>query len=120
MRKLRSFGFATAPLVKRFDTFEEAAAYVPEMQEKMQELDFEADGIVLKVDDFAAREEIGATTKYPKWIVACKFEKYEATTRVRDIIVQVGKASSLPSRNLSPRRSPGRSFRAQVSTTSTS
>lgn len=92
MRKLRSFGFATAPLVKRFDTFEEAAAYVPEMQEKMQELDFEADGIVLKVDDFAAREEIGATTKYPKWIVACKFEKYEATTRVRDIIVQVGKS----------------------------
>ncbi len=92
MQKLRGFGFATAPLIKRFDTFEEAAAYVPEMQEKMQELDFEADGIVLKVDDFAAREEIGATAKYPKWVVACKFEKYDATTRVRDIIVQVGKS----------------------------
>lgn len=92
MQSLRRFGFSTAPLLRRLPTFEEAFAYVQEMQERLHELDFEVDGIVLKVDDFRAREEIGATSKYPKWIVACKFEKYEAQTRVRDVVVQVGKS----------------------------
>jgi len=92
MTKLRSFGFPTAPLFKRLPNFEEAYAYVQEMQTRLHELDFEVDGIVLKVDDFAARDELGATSKYPKWLVACKFEKYEAQTRVRDVVVQVGKS----------------------------
>ncbi|MBQ1863137.1 MAG: NAD-dependent DNA ligase LigA, partial [Thermoguttaceae bacterium] len=73
MSKLRSFGFPTAPLFKRLPNFEEAYAYVQEMQTRLHELDFEVDGIVLKVDDFAARDELGATSKYPKWLVACKF-----------------------------------------------
>ena len=92
MQKLRGFGFPTAPLMRRLPTFEEACVYVQEMQERLHELDFEVDGIVLKVDDFAARRKIGSTSKYPKWLVACKFEKYEAQTRVRDVVVQVGKS----------------------------
>ena len=92
MQRLRAFGFATAPFMKRSPNFEDAYAYVQEVQERLHELDFEVDGIVLKVDDFAARDEIGSTSKYPKWIVACKFEKYEAQTRVREIVVQVGKS----------------------------
>ena len=92
MQRLRAFGFATAPFMKRFPNFEDAYAYVQEVQERLHELDFEVDGIVLKVDDFSARDEIGSTSKYPKWIVACKFEKYEAQTRVREIVVQVGKS----------------------------
>lgn len=92
MQKLRSFGFATAPHLKRAENFEEARKYVDVMREFIPELDFEVDGIVLKVDDFDAREKIGSTSKYPKWIVACKFEKYEAPTKVRDIVVQVGKS----------------------------
>ena len=92
MQKLRQFGFATAPLLKRLPNFEEAFAYVRETQERLHELDFEVDGIVMKVDDFRAREEIGSTSKYPKWIVACKFEKYEAQTKIREIVVQIGKS----------------------------
>jgi len=92
MQKLREYGFSTAPLLARRANFEEALLYVREMQERLHELDFEVDGIVLKVDDFAAREAIGATSKFPKWIVACKFEKYEAQTRVREIVAQVGKS----------------------------
>ena len=92
MRKLREFGLPTAPLAKRFETFEEAFAYVQEMRENLASLDFEVDGIVLKVDDFAARAEIGSTSKFPKWLVACKFEKYEAQTTVREIVVQIGKS----------------------------
>jgi DNA ligase (NAD+) len=92
MQKLRQFGFSTAPFLKRFEDFEKALEYVHETQERLHELDFEVDGFVLKVDDFNAREEIGTTSKYPKWTVACKFEKYEAQTTVRDIVVQIGKS----------------------------
>ena len=92
MQKLREFGLPTAPLAKRFDTFDQAFAYVQEMRENLASLDFEVDGIVLKVDDFAARAEIGSTSKFPKWLVACKFEKYEAQTTVREIVVQIGKS----------------------------
>ena len=46
----------------------------------------------MKVDDFKTREEIGATSKFPRWIIACKFEKYEAQTKVNDIVVQIGKS----------------------------
>ncbi len=92
MRKLREFGLPTAPLAKRFETFEEAFKYVQEMRENLATLDFEVDGIVLKVDDFAAREAVGSTSKFPKWLVACKFEKYEAQTTVREIVVQIGKS----------------------------
>ena len=92
MRKLREYGFSTAPLINRLPNFEEALAYVHEMQERLHELDFEVDGIVMKVDDFKTREEIGATSKFPRWIIACKFEKYEAQTKVNDIVVQIGKS----------------------------
>lgn len=92
MRKLREYGFSTAPLINRFPNFEEALAYVHEMQERLHELDFEVDGIVMKVDDFKTREEIGATSKFPRWIIACKFEKYEAQTKVNDIVIQIGKS----------------------------
>ncbi len=92
MRKLREFGLPTAPLAGRFATFRDAFAYVQEMRERLAALDFEVDGVVLKVDDFAAREAIGSTSKFPKWIVACKFEKYEAQTVVRNIVIQIGKS----------------------------
>ncbi len=103
MTKLREYGFSTAPLLKRLPNFETAFAYVQEMQERLHELDFEVDGIVMKVDDFKMREEIGATSKYPKWIVACKFEKYEAQTKIESIVVQIGKSGVItPVANLTP------------------
>ncbi|MDO5309863.1 MAG: NAD-dependent DNA ligase LigA [Planctomycetia bacterium] len=92
LAKLRSFGFATAPLTTKAANLDAAVATARQMQERLHELDFEVDGIVLKVDSFQTRERIGSTSKYPKWIVACKFEKYEATTTIRDIVVQVGKS----------------------------
>ena len=49
--------------------------------ERLFELDFEIDGLVLKVDRFDHRERLGATAKSPRWVIAYKFEKYEATTR---------------------------------------
>ena len=71
--------------------------------ERLHELDFEVDGLVLKVNRFDQRERLGSTTKSPRWVIAYKFEKYEATTRVNDIRVQVGKTGAItPVADLEP------------------
>ncbi|HUG90714.1 MAG TPA: NAD-dependent DNA ligase LigA, partial [Planctomycetaceae bacterium] len=89
--------------VKAFDTIEAALEYAHEMAEDVHSLDFEVDGIVLKVNDFAQRDRLGATSKSPRWVIAYKWEKYEASTQVESIAVHVGKTGALtPVANLVP------------------
>ena len=95
MNRLRELGFGVSPMMKKFDSFGGAVAYCAEMIERLHELDFEIDGIVLKVNDFAQREKLGETSKFPRWVIAYKFEKYEALTTVREIRVQVGKTGKI-------------------------
>src|SRR5690606_16742552 len=60
-------------------------------------------GLVVKVDDFATRQELGSTSKSPRWLIAYKWEKYEAVTRVQDISINVGKTGTLtPVAHLQP------------------
>jgi DNA ligase (NAD+) len=97
------WGLQITPQVRRFYDPEEVIAYCDEVVEQLHDLDFEVDGLVIKVDSFAQRERLGATTKSPRWAIAYKFEKYEATTRVRDIRVQVGKTGAItPVADLEP------------------
>ena len=71
--------------------------------ERLHELDFEIDGLVLKVNSFEQRERLGSTSKCPRWVIAYKFEKYEATTRLNAIRVQVGKTGAItPVADLEP------------------
>jgi DNA ligase (NAD+) len=70
---------------------------------RLHEFDFEVDGLVLKVDRFDQRDRLGATSKAPRWLVAYKFEKYEATTRVNNVLITVGKSGALtPTADLEP------------------
>ena len=64
-------------------------------REQRRELDFETDGVVVKVDDLALRERLGSTAKAPRWAVAYKYEPEQAETRVRGIAVQVGRTGVL-------------------------
>jgi DNA ligase (NAD+) len=63
--------------------------------EKKEELDYEIDGMVIKVDSLRMREELGSTTRSPRWAIANKFPAQQVTTKVRDIIVQVGRTGAL-------------------------
>ncbi len=94
LKEIASYGLPATPLAKHFKTFDKATAYCTELEgeleEKLAELDFEIDGIVLKVNGFEHQERLGRTGKSPRWIVAYKWEKYEAPSKVVDIIVQVG------------------------------
>ena len=98
-----SWGVPVTPLAKRFESFAAAVDHCQNMVGQLHEFDFEVDGLVLKVDRFDQRARLGATSKAPRWLVAYKFEKYEATTRVRDIFITVGKSGALtPTADLEP------------------
>jgi len=95
LERLRDFGLPATPFYRICKTFDDAVAYCDELIEKLPELDFEVDGIVLKVNDFAQRDQLGSTTKSPRWLVAYKFEKYEAITTLNDIEVNIGKTGAI-------------------------
>jgi DNA ligase (NAD+) len=95
LQELRSYGLPPTPFVECFKDFEEAVKHCDAVIEQLYDLDFEVDGLVLKVNRFDQRERLGMTSKSPRWVVAYKFEKYEATTRLHKIGVQVGKTGAI-------------------------
>ncbi len=93
--EIRSYGLPASPFVDSFSTFDEAVAHCEFLTQEIQDIDFEVDGIVLKLNQFNQREALGNTAKSPRWIVAYKWERYEAITRLNDITVQVGKTGAI-------------------------
>jgi DNA ligase (NAD+) len=81
--------------VSRANGFEELLRVSAEMIALVPELPFEVDGLVIKLNNLADREQLGATSKHPRWVRAYKWERYEAETRVRAITIQVGKTGAL-------------------------
>ncbi|MFR2017530.1 MAG: NAD-dependent DNA ligase LigA, partial [Eubacterium sp.] len=69
---LKKLGFNTIPYYERVDDIQTAFSKVEEIGEKRGSLEFDIDGAVIKVDDFAQREILGSTAKFPKWAVAFK------------------------------------------------
>jgi DNA ligase (NAD+) len=103
LQQVGKWGLPPTPLYQRFASFQAAVDHCQSLIDRLHEFDFEVDGLVLKVDRFDQRERLGATSKAPRWIVAYKFEKYEAVTRVNDIFVTVGKSGALtPTAELQP------------------
>lgn len=95
LREIQQYGLPPTPFVESFTDFDTAVKHCDHIIERLHELDFEVDGIVLKVNSFEQRERLGATSKSPRWLVAYKFEKYEKTTRLNRIEVQVGKTGTI-------------------------
>jgi DNA ligase (NAD+) len=81
--------------VRRCANVDEALAYHQEMAETREDLPYEIDGVVYKVDRLADREVLGTRTRDPRWALAYKFEPRRATTELRDIEVQVGRTGKL-------------------------
>lgn len=75
--------------------FDELRAFVEEMEPKRDALDYEIDGVVVKVNSTALQEEFGATTKAPRWAIAYKYPARQSTTKLLDIQVQVGRTGAL-------------------------
>ncbi len=103
LEEMQGYGFFTTPLASCYDSIEAAIAHCEDVIEHLHELDFEIDGLVLKVNRFEQRERLGSTSKSPRWLIAYKFEKYEAATKLQAIRVQVGKTGAItPVADLEP------------------
>ncbi len=93
--EIRGYGLPASPFVSSFATFEKAITHCEFLTQEIQDIDFEVDGIVLKLNQFNQREALGNTAKSPRWIVAYKWERYEAITKLKNITVQVGKTGAI-------------------------
>ena len=89
--KLEELGFKINNERKLCHSIDEVWDYIENFRDKRHELDYEIDGIVIKVNDFTAQEEIGYTVKAPRWAIAYKFPAEEAETVIRDIEWTVGR-----------------------------
>jgi DNA ligase (NAD+) len=103
LAEVSGYGLPPTPQVECFPDFGAAVDHCEDLIERLHELDFEVDGLVLKVNRFDQRERLGSTSKSPRWIIAYKFEKFEATTKLEAIRVQIGKTGTItPVADLSP------------------
>ena len=105
---LRSAGVRTNPHAARCDSLDEVKAYVRTWTERRVTLDYDTDGVVIKVDDVAQQAELGMTAQAPRWALAYKFPAEQATTRLVDITINVGRTGALtPAAVLEPVRVSG-------------
>jgi len=95
LERIRELGLRTNPLAEVCEGLEAVIAAVERLRECRDDLDYEIDGAVIKVDELALRGQAGATSKFPRWAVAFKFPSQQATTRLRRILVQVGRTGAL-------------------------
>ncbi len=105
---LDSAGLPVNSEVRRAGGLDEVHDYCRHWLEHRHDLDYEIDGTVVKVDDLAQRDELGATSKSPRWAIAYKFPPEEATTLLKDIMVSIGRTGkATPFAMLEPVRVSG-------------
>ena len=95
LRRLKELGFPANPHSRFCPALDDVLAYYKEWAGKRDSLDYDADGIVVKVDAAADRRELGTTARSPRWAISYKFPARQATTRVNDIVIQVGRTGAL-------------------------
>ena len=92
---LAGLGMPVSPHVRRCRDLAEVEAFIDEWEDRRNELDFDTDGIVVKLDNAAERAALGATARAVRWAIAYKFPPEGRTTMVRDVVVQVGRTGVL-------------------------
>ncbi|MBN2367248.1 MAG: NAD-dependent DNA ligase LigA [Calditrichaeota bacterium] len=95
LKKFPEWGLKTSPLNKKCDSFDEVKKYREKLAEQRDGMDFEIDGIVIKLDNRELRQELGKRQRNPRWAMAWKFEPKKEVTILREIVVQVGRTGML-------------------------
>ena len=94
LEAMREWGLPVERHWQRCDGIEDVIAFCREWADRRQTLDFDTDGVVVKVDSLATRERLGFTAKFPRWATAFKFPAQQATTTLRKIAVNVGRTGA--------------------------
>ena len=95
---LRSLGLPTNEHTQAVDTFDGAWRFIESFQETRNTLGYATDGVVIKIDDHALQEQLGSTSKAPRWCIAYKYAAEQATTKLLKVEWQVGKTGKLTPR----------------------
>lgn len=90
-----NLGFSVNDRSRVCKTFEEVEKFCREFQDKRNTIPYEIDGVVIKVNDLGQQQKLGFTLKSPRWATAYKFPAQQATTQIKDIVVQVGRTGVL-------------------------
>lgn len=100
---LKQWGFRINPLIRSGITIEAALDYYRELNERRHQLAYDIDGVVVKVDRISLQQQLGATSRSPRWAIAYKFKAIQETTTIEAIEVQVGRTGVLtPVAHLKP------------------
>jgi len=107
LNKAREWGFKAPPkeknMIAKCNSIDEIFEFIDYWEEHRHKLDFEIDGIVIKVNDYHLQEELGYTAKNPRWAIAYKYKTAQARTILEEITYQVGRTGAItPVANLSP------------------
>ncbi|MEO7003283.1 MAG: NAD-dependent DNA ligase LigA [Ktedonobacterales bacterium] len=92
---LRAWGFPVSDLIQRVETLEQAQAYADRMETNRFNVPYDIDGAVIKINDRWQQQELGVVARDPRWGIAYKFKPIEANTKLRDIVVNVGRTGAL-------------------------
>jgi len=95
LKKLNEWGFRTNPHNSLTKNFSEIESQYNKIEKIRSKLDYDIDGLVIKVDDLLLQSRLGNTSNSPRWAIAYKFSSVQATTRVKDIVIQVGRTGAL-------------------------
>ena len=95
MEALKGFDFPVNPHTKVCGTIDEVIAYCHEWKDKRKTLDYETDGMVIKVNDFSQREKLGFTAKVPRWAKAYKYDAEQGVTKLGAVVFHIGKFGEL-------------------------
>lgn len=92
---MKKLGFKVNPANRLVNNIDEILKFIHEYQEKRDSLSYDIDGVVIKVNDLLMQQELGFTSKYPRWAVAYKFPAEEVLTKLTDIIFTVGRTGRI-------------------------
>ncbi|WP_215223446.1 NAD-dependent DNA ligase LigA [Echinicola shivajiensis] len=103
IKLLEKWGFNISPTYKNCTDIDSVLDYIESWREKRHELSMETDGVVLKINDYGQREELGYTAKIPRWAIAYKYKAESAESELMSVTYQVGRTGAItPVANLSP------------------
>jgi len=92
---LKEAGFRVNPLIEKVEDIEGVIKYCERIEKKRESLDYEIDGVVIKVNSFSKQRQLGETSKNPRWAISYKFAAKQSTTKLNDIVIQVGRTGTL-------------------------
>ncbi len=95
LKKLKEWGFKTNPLNKKIGTIKDLMKNYNEVEKKRDQIDFDIDGIVYKVNDFGLQKRLGNVANAPRWAIAHKFSANSSVSKIENIEIQIGRTGAL-------------------------